>query len=226
VTAARQALPPVEVRRLTGLVEYEEATRMQLAALARMKADEAEREHLFLLEHPPTITLGRSADARNVLADVEVLGRLGVKLVQTSRGGDVTYHGPGQLVGYALMRLAKRGRDIHRYLRNLEKVLIRALADFGIQAGRIDGLTGVWVGKRKVASIGVAVSKWITYHGFALNVAPDMQHFKLINPCGLRAHEMTSMAALMGGWCETADVAAAVGRQFAKVFDVGGEIAE
>jgi len=196
---------------------------MQLDTLARMKADDADREHLFLLQHPPTITISRRADTENVVASPTMLARHGVAVARTSRGGDVTYHGPGQLVGYPLMRLVDRGRDVHKYLRNLEEVLIRALAAFDITAGRVKGLTGVWVGELKVASIGVAVSKWITYHGFALNIAPDMTHFALINPCGLKAQQMTSMESLSGAPCDIADVTATVVEEFAAVFEVEAE---
>src|SRR6185295_16617171 len=136
--------------------------------------------HLFLLEHPPVITLGRNARSQDVLFDEQALRERGVTLAPTDRGGQVTYHGPGQLVGYPILNLSPDRRDVGRYLRDLEEEVIRTLSRFGIGAARIDGLTGVWVGGEKIASIGVHLSRWITTHGFALNVSTDLAHFSLI----------------------------------------------
>ena len=153
---------------------------------------------LLLLEHPPVITIGRSSRENHILASDEALAKAGVIVRGTNRGGDVTYHGPGQVVGYPILPLAFHGRDIHAYLRRLEAVLIATLADYGIEGSRQEGLTGVWTEQGKIASIGVAVSHWIIYHGFALNVAPNMEHFKLIRPCGIAGVQMTCMRELLG----------------------------
>ena len=148
---------------------------------------------LILLEHEPVVTLGRGARAEHLLQSPAELARRGVTLAECSRGGDVTWHGPGQLVGYPIVDLAARGRDLHRYLRDLEEVLIRTLAAFDVAAGRIPGKTGVWVGAAKIASVGVAVRRWVAWHGFALNVAPDLAGFDAIVPCGLHGVRMTAL---------------------------------
>lgn len=175
---------------------------------------------LLLLEHDPVITMGvKPSSASNVLADPDMLRRRGVELVRTDRGGDVTYHGPGQLVGYPIVRPREWGLDVHGYLRALEQSVIDALAQFGL-AGERNGPAGVWVNGRKVCSIGVAVRKWVTYHGFALNVDPRMSDFALINPCGLAAGDIISMAELLGSAPDMADVRDACVRSFAEVFGV------
>ncbi len=155
-------------------------------------------DQLLLLEHPPVITLGRGFHPENLLAPVERLKALGVEVVEADRGGDVTYHGPGQLVGYAIIDLQPDRMDVIHYLRDLEEVLIRVLARLGITGGRLAGCTGVWVEDRKIAAIGVKISRWITYHGFALNVNTDLSAFDLIIPCGLRDARVTSLARELG----------------------------
>ena len=156
-------------------------------------------DQLLLLEHPHVVTLGTGADASNVLLDEAERRLIGMELFDTGRGGDVTYHGPGQLVGYPILALEEERRDLHRYVRELEEVLIRAAAIFGIGADRVPGLTGVWVGEEKLAAIGVRVSSgWITSHGFALNVATDLRYFDAIVPCGIRGKGVTSMARILG----------------------------
>lgn len=153
---------------------------------------------LVLLEHPPVITLGRNSDPAHVLHDAETLAFRGVELHEIGRGGDVTYHGPGQLVGYPVIRLEGAEKDAHAYLRNLESGLIGIAAHYGIEAGRIDGLTGIWVGNEKLAAIGVRLSTgWITSHGFALNVTTDLDGFSTIVPCGIRERGVTSLARLL-----------------------------
>ena len=152
---------------------------------------------LFLLEHTPVITLGRKSDAANVLLSPEELAEKGIALVETDRGGDVTYHGPGQLVAYPVVRLSAWKESYRWYLRSLETVLITLLREYGLSAQRVEGFTGVWVSGTKVAAIGVGVHNWTTYHGIALNVAPDMNHFKLIVPCGIQDKPVGSLAALM-----------------------------
>ena len=184
---------------------------------------------LVLLEHPPVITLGRGSDPSHVLHDAEELARRGIELHEIGRGGDVTYHGPGQLVGYPVVRLEGAEKDAHAYLRNLEHGLIGIAEHYGVNAGRIDGLTGIWVGDDKLAAIGVRLSTgWITSHGFALNVATDLDGFSAIVPCGIRERGVTSLARLLG-WSpaleEVAEVAAdkisgALGRQVGALADV------
>lgn len=173
---------------------------------------------LLLLEHDPVITIGvKQSSAANVLVSKETLRECGVELAETDRGGDVTYHGPGQLVGYPILRLRDVADDLHGYLRGLEQSIIDALAEFGLDGER-NGPAGVWVGGRKICSIGVAVRKWVTYHGFALNVDPIMDHFSLINPCGLDSRRITSMAELLGEPPDMQRVREACARCLAKTF--------
>lgn len=178
-----------------GCVGYREALDLQLSWVERRARGEVE-DTLLLLTHPHVYTFGRGGHDRNLLVAPEVLARQGVSVERVARGGDVTYHGPGQLVGYPIVRLARP--DLHRFVRCLEAALIEALSGFGIAAGRIDGLTGVWVGDRKIASIGVGVKRWVSYHGFALNVAPDLSWFDRIHLCGLEGRKATSMAEACG----------------------------
>lgn len=175
-----------------GVMPYREAHAYQLEVLGERQRGER-RDALILVEHPHVYTLGRTRTAEaNVLApgDVEV--------IPIERGGDVTYHGPGQLVAYPIIALGEGERDLHRFLRNLEQGMIDTLAAFGIAAGRSPGATGVWIGPRKIASIGIACRKWVTFHGLALNVNTDLSYFARINPCGFDAAVMTSMAAELG----------------------------
>lgn len=206
----------IAVRRL-GRVEYDHAWAIQRELVASRQAGHAP-DTLLLLEHPPVITLGRSGETAHLLGSDAELERRGVALVETDRGGDITFHGPGQIVGYAIVDLAPRGRDLHRYLRDLESVLIRALAEFGIVAGRVEGLTGVWVGDAKVAAIGIRVARWVTHHGFALNVDTDLSYFDLIVPCGIADRRVTSMKALLGDAIDREDVENALARAFESVF--------
>jgi len=152
---------------------------------------------LITVEHPHVITTGRSTDAANLLSRTSPDGGLTVPVVEVERGGDVTYHGPGQLVAYFLFDLESRGRDLHRFLRDLEEVQIRMLIRLGLSGGRVEGKTGVWVGDRKVGSIGLAVRHWVTYHGFALNASTDLRYFSLVNPCGFDPDTMTSVSLLL-----------------------------
>jgi len=175
---------------------------------------------LLLLEHPPVITTGAKGGEKHLLVSRETLTKEGIALFATSRGGDITYHGPGQIVGYPVMDLSRYGRDVHGYLRRLEEVLIRALADIGLEAGRVPGYTGVWVGDGKVAAIGVTVRQWVTMHGFALNVDPEMRHFSLIVPCGIRDHGVTSVATLTGRPVSPDGIRWRVAARFGEVFDL------
>jgi lipoate-protein ligase B len=174
---------------------------------------------LLLLEHDPVITLGVKKSSReNLIADEAVLHAIGVAVADTDRGGDITYHGPGQLVGYPIMTLREIGDgDLYGYLRCLEQCIIDTLDVFGLDGSRKEA-AGVWVGDKKICSIGIAVRKWVSYHGFALNVDPIMEHFSLINPCGLPSEQITSMAELLGGAPSMDDVRDAVARCFADVF--------
>jgi len=214
-----------ETRKL-GLTPYAEALVLQEELVARRKRDEIP-DQLLLLEHPHVITLGRAANRANVLADDATRARLGVELFETGRGGDVTYHGPGQLVGYPIVKLPPGHQDIRRYVRNIQEVLIRAARDFGVEAEPRGGdFVGVWVGAEKLAAIGVRISRWVTMHGFAFNVATDLNYFQLIIPCGIRGHGVTSLQKLLGRPVEMSAVVESVTRHFGEVFDresvVGG----
>ena len=207
----------LQVRRL-GLVRYADAVELQRTLVSERQRD-AIIDQLLLLEHPPVITRGVRAGADNVLAPPDVLRRRGVEVHDARRGGDVTYHGPGQLVGYPILSLKPDRCDVHRYVRDLEEVLIRAVAGFGVRATRVEGLTGVWVGNDKLAAIGVRLSRWVTSHGFALNVTTDLDDFALIRPCGLVDRGVTSLARLTGTEVSEVAVADRVARRFAEVFD-------
>ncbi|HUP02283.1 MAG TPA: lipoyl(octanoyl) transferase LipB [Gemmatimonadota bacterium] len=206
----------VVIRRL-GCVSYRAAWALQREEVAERSAGRIP-DTLLLLEHPPVITMGKAASADHLLGTRADLARRDIELVRTDRGGDITFHGPGQIVGYAIVDLGRRGRDLHRYLRDLEEVVIRALEDFGISAGRSPGLTGVWVGAAKIAAIGIRISRWVTHHGFALNVDTDLSYYDLIVPCGLTGRRVTSMQALLDGPVERATVEDALGRAFRDVF--------
>lgn len=204
-----------------GRVDYDAAVRLQEDLRRQVMASGGAKAFLVLLEHPPVITVGRGGKAGHVLADAEALRRQGVQLRETSRGGDVTYHGPGQLVGYPILDLRRCacGPDVHRYLRDLEQVIIDMLAEFGIVGRREAGLTGVWTGAGKVAAIGVAIRRWVTMHGFAVNANPEMGHFGLIVPCGLADRAVTSMTALLGRPVGVEELVEPTIRAFARVFD-------
>lgn len=202
-----------------GRIGYAEAVERQGAIASRLREDgSGAGEHLLLLEHPPVITLGRNAREADVVAAAETLRTLGVSVERCDRGGQVTYHGPGQLVGYPILDLRPDRRDVARYLRDLEDVLIGTLARFGIAASRKAGLTGVWVGEDKIAAIGVHLSRWVTTHGFALNVTTDLARFDLIVPCGIRSRGVTSMHRILGRAIALEQVAAALVPEFGAVF--------
>jgi lipoyl(octanoyl) transferase len=220
-TPARPRTPAPVVRRL-GRLGYDEARALQREVVDARQAGTVS-DTLLLLEHPPVITLGRSGTADHLLGSGAELAARGVEFVESDRGGDITFHGPGQVVGYAIVDLERRGRDLHRYLRDLESVLIRALAELGIEAGRVEGLTGVWVGDAKVAAIGIRVSRWIAHHGFALNVDTDLSYFDLIVPCGIADRRVTSVSELLGRPVDRVDVEDALARAFADVFSGPGE---
>ncbi len=178
-----------------GRVEYAKGLDLQLDYLDRRARGDIP-DTLLLLTHPHVYTFGRAGDPKNLLVSPESLAREGIPVERVGRGGDVTYHGPGQLVGYPIVRLARP--DVHRYVRAVEAALIDALGAFGVAARRIEGLTGVWAGEKKIASIGIGVRRWVTYHGFALNVCTDLSYFRRIHLCGLVGREATSISEAVG----------------------------
>jgi lipoate-protein ligase B len=217
LTVAPAAVSESRFRTLRpGSLAYRSALALQETLLERRRR-EAE-DILILLQHPPVVTLGRGASEANLLLPAAELARRGIDLERVSRGGDVTFHGPGQLVGYPIVDLEPRGRDLHRYLRLLEATLIDALAAFGLVGERIAGRTGVWVAGEKITSIGVGVRRWISWHGFALNVAADLSGFAAIVPCGLPGVRMTSLERLLGRPVPLPQVEEEIIRSFAKVF--------
>jgi lipoyl(octanoyl) transferase len=218
----------LEIRRL-GLVPYAEALAIQRALVEDRRAGRV-GDLLLLLQHPPVLTVGVRGDGgrSHILATDAALEQRGIEVCETGRGGDVTYHGPGQIVGYPILDLAPDRRDVHRYVRDLEEVLIRVAADYRLAAGRIAGLTGVWVGDEKLAAIGVRISRWVTSHGFALNVGTDLEDFKLIVPCGIADRGVTSLQQLLGRPVDIAAVEDRISARFSEVFDrsVGSTISE
>jgi len=190
---------------------------LQEHAVECLRSGEA-AEQLLLLEHPHVFTLGRGADSSNILSDQDQLESNSVEVHETGRGGDVTYHGPGQLVGYPIINLKPDRCDVHRYVRDIEEVLIRTIAEFGVTGTRIAGLTGVWVGNEKIGAIGVRIARWITSHGFALNVNTDLSYFQMIVPCGITDKGVTSLSRLTGRSIDTRDVAQIAAVNFGKVF--------
>lgn len=202
-----------------GLVPYAEALTLQ-RRLAALRVEDRLGDVLLLVEHPPVITLGRAGRKAHLRIPESSLAALGVEFYEVERGGDMTYHGPGQLVGYPILNLADHGRDVHRYLRQLEAVLIRTLSGFGMTAGRSVGRTGVWVGEGKIASLGIHVSRWVTRHGFALNVNVNLAPFQLIVPCGIQDAKVISMAQELSGPISVREVAAALIRCFEAEFGV------
>jgi lipoyl(octanoyl) transferase len=222
MTPTETATRAVRLLRL-GLVPYGEAIELQRRVAAARSAGRAP-DTLLLLQHPPTITLGVRADPAHVLLPAEELARRGVAVVQSDRGGDVTYHAPGQIVGYPILKLSQHGGDLGRYVRGVEEVIIRTLAAYGLEGERVPGLTGVWVdgGRAKVCAIGVRLSAaGVTSHGFALNVRPDLSGFAQIVPCGIGDRAVTSLAQLLGDAAPDEEhVAAELIRRFAEVFTV------
>ena len=234
----------MDVRRL-GRIGYQEALDLQADLVEQRRRGDI-GDLLLLLEHPPVITLGVKTrnNRTNIIASDTQLAQEGIAVFQTGRGGDVTYHGPGQLVGYPIFNLNPHRRDVHRYVRDIEQALIDAVATFGITAQRVDGLTGIWAGSEgveggvgapratepggvkgppphrfdKLAAIGVRISRWITSHGFALNVSTNLSHFDLIVPCGIQDRGVTSMDRLLGRAVPMAEVESAVERSFQAIF--------
>ena len=211
---------PLEVRRL-GLMPYAEALALQRALVEDRRADRIP-DTLLLVEHPHVLTLGVRGDGgrSHILATADALASRGVEIHETGRGGDITYHGPGQLVGYPIIDLKPDRCDVHRYVRDLEDVLIRTASDYGVLAERVDGLTGVWVGREKLAAIGVRIARWITSHGFAFNVTTNLDYFGLIVPCGIADRGVTSLALLTGRAIDPVEVADRTAEHFSNVFNL------
>ncbi len=214
-------MPPriLEVHWL-GTIPYADGVDLQKRLVEQRKID-AIPDQLLLLEHPPVITLGVKTrdDRSHIIATPQTLEDEGVEVFESGRGGDVTYHGPGQLVGYPILNLRPDRCDVHRYVRDLEQMLIDAVAKFEVVANRTPGLTGIWVGDKKLAAIGVRIARWITSHGFALNVTTKLEHFDLIVPCGITGKGVTSLAQLTGQAIEIQSVIPAVTEAFASVFE-------
>ena len=209
----------LQVRRL-GTVSYPEALAIQRALVEERRADRV-GDLLLLLQHPPVITVGVKGDGgrANVVATPGRLAELGISVEETGRGGDVTYHGPGQVVGYPIVDLRPDRQDVHRYVRDLEEVMIRTCADYGLEAGRIKGLTGAWIGADKIGAIGVRISRWITSHGFAFNVSTRLDHFQLIVPCGIADRGVTSLEKATERSIEVEEVEDRIAGHFGDVFE-------
>lgn len=206
------------VRRL-GVVPYREALALQRTLVEERRSNRVP-DTLLLLQHPPVITLGVRGDGgrSHIVASPDRLTELGVEVSETGRGGDVTYHGPGQIVGYPVVDLRPDRCDVHRYVRDLEEVMIRTCADYAVNAARIAGLTGAWVGSEKIGAIGVRISRWITSHGFAFNVSTDLDYFDLIVPCGISNLGVTSLGRLLNREVANAAVEDVLIQHFASVF--------
>jgi lipoate-protein ligase B len=202
-----------------GLIDYKECLALQ-QKLVRLRAEGRIGDTLLLLEHPPVITMGTSGGEDAFLVSKERVESEGVSIYQTDRGGNATYHGPGELVGYPILDLRDHDKDVHLLLRNLEQVIVECLADYGIEGEIVPGFTGVWVGGEKICSIGIAVRRWISYHGFAFNVTPNFKHWSLIHPCGLVDKKVTSLGRLLGTKVDIQEVKEKAAAKFAKVFDM------
>jgi lipoyl(octanoyl) transferase len=204
---------------------YEEALELQRAVARHRITGEIPEDVLLLVEHPPVVTLGRSSKQKNMISSAEFLASKGVELFEVERGGDVTFHGPGQLVGYPIIDLKRHKQDLHWFLRSVEEAIIRTISRYGIPGERSTGYTGVWTKGRKIASIGVHARDWVTWHGFALNVTTDLSYFDLIVPCGIDGVEMTSVAKeieIRGdtAWASVDSVGADAATAFGSVFDL------
>ena len=201
-----------------GTMDYAEAHRLQKELQAKRISGEID-DTVLLLEHPPVLTMGRSAREQHILAAPEVLAARGISVHEVGRGGDVTYHGPGQLVAYPIIDLKPDRRDVRKYMWSLEETMIRTCADLGLAATRVEGLNGAWIGNRKVGAVGVRISRWVTMHGLALNANSDLMHFELIVPCGIQDKTVTSLTAELGRTVFAADVIDPLARHLADLFD-------
>jgi lipoyl(octanoyl) transferase len=199
-------------------VAYADGLELQSRLVADRQAGRIP-DTLLLLEHEPVFTLGRNARRENMLLSEEALRERGFDVFDTGRGGDVTYHGPGQVVGYPIFELAPDRRDVHRYVRDLEEVMIRTSADYGVVAQRVAGLTGAWIGEEKIGAIGVRIARWVTSHGFALNVSVDLAPFALIVPCGIRGRGVTSLDRHVDGTVSITEVVERLAGHVARIFE-------
>jgi lipoate-protein ligase B len=200
-----------------GLTDYETAYRSQMELVAKRKLGEVD-DSVIITEHRAVFTLGRTGRKENLLASDAALNEKGIKIVSVDRGGDITFHGPGQLVLYPIIDLKARGRDLHRYLRDLESVIISFLNMYGVIAERVKGKTGVWVGNRKIASIGIGTSNWVTYHGASVNIDVELSYFSMIHPCGMKDVLMTSLSEVTGSVVTTREAAGRLLECFKRVF--------
>lgn len=206
-----------------GIVDYGKAYELQ-KSLLQEKIEGSNVDYLILLQHNPVITIGRNGNNKNILVSESLLKSHKIELYEIERGGDVTYHGPGQITGYPIIDLRHFKKDVHWYIRNLEEVIIRVLSEYGIKGKRVDEYTGVWVGDEKIAAIGVAIKRWITFHGFAFNVYPDLSYFKLINPCGITDKGVTSLEKVLGCKVNIKEVEQAIIYKFLDLFDINFEL--
>jgi len=203
-----------------GRMSYEEALELQ-GDIAEARRDNRIEDTLLLLEHPSVITIGRSGNSKNILASREILEREGIRLYTVDRGGDVTYHGPGQLIGYPIIDLANHGKDIHLYVYGVENSIVELLKrEYAVETEIVQGHVGVWYSAEKIAAIGVTVRSWITTHGFALNVDPDMNHFAMIHPCGIRDRGVTSLSKILNRKVTVDEVAKKYPKYFGETFGV------
>jgi len=203
----------------TGISNYDHIWKLQQHLFQQVTREQTDN-YLILTEHHPVVTIGQKSNPAHLLADQAYLRQQGIELFHIDRGGDITFHGPGQLVGYPVLNLLDFKPDIHWYLRNLEEIIIHTLAEFGIPAGRIKNLTGVWSGDKKICAIGVKITRWVTMHGFALNVSTDLNYFKYIIPCGISGKGVTSIFEQTGNITELNDVSSRVCANFAEIFNV------
>ena len=205
-----------------GTVDYAEALRLQEELQAKRIAGDI-GDTVLLLQHPPVLTMGRSAQGQHIVAEPTLLESRGIAVHEVGRGGDVTYHGPGQLVAYPIIDLKPDRRDVRKYMWSLEETMIRTCADFGLSASRIPGLNGTWIGERKVGAVGVRISRWVTMHGLALNANTDLSHFDLIVPCGIQDKTVTSISAELDRAVGVPEVMAPLAEHFARLYDTDVE---
>lgn len=206
--------------------EFQKAVQQRLIDEKKGRREGESNDVLLFVEHPHVYTLGKSGDRANLLKGMAELSSINAEFVEIDRGGDITYHGPGQVVGYPILDLDRHFTDIHKYLRRLEEVIIRTCAEYGIEAGRIDGLTGVWVGNEKICAMGIKCSRWVTLHGFALNVNTDLNYFRHIVPCGITDKEVTSLERLLEREVDPGEVKGHLEKHFSDVFEVSVERAK
>jgi len=202
-----------------GLMKYQNAWNLQ-KHLFQEVTEKRNTNYLLLTEHPPVITLGKSSHENNIVTNQDILESKNIEVIEIDRGGDVTFHGPGQIVGYPIFNLENLKKDVHWYLRSIEEVIIHTLKHFGVSAGRVEGLTGVWVNNQKICAIGIKVTRWVTMHGFALNVATNLDNFNHIIPCGISDKAVTSMEKIRNQPFSTDDVKQKICESFKTVFDV------